>query len=145
MTLEELALTLPNGFHDTEIREILIDYQRRRIRMRLSVWIGDMEEVRAPKEAYRDADLVIEGLQFVGIEPPSEGSWFAEGHRQADVSVDLVRGPAEGRIPALRGVTSECFVSPFFVYDWNSHVYVAGESATLTWVGEMYDRAVDNP
>ena len=44
MTLNEVAETLPNGFHDAELRRIELDYDLRSCRIQVDVWVGDMDD-----------------------------------------------------------------------------------------------------
>ena len=69
MTFDDLAISLPNGFHDAELKSIMIDYTRREARLILDIWVADdvsMEE----REAYRPAEVTLSGLLFWVSEPP---------------------------------------------------------------------------
>ena len=59
MTLDELARTLPNGFHDAEVSTATLDYARGEARLILDVWIGDMEAPAKERETYRLAELTF--------------------------------------------------------------------------------------
>ena len=75
MTLDELAQTLPNGFHDSRLASIRIDYDRRELTLDIEVWIGDMNaEELASRETHRPAVLTLYGLEFCAIESPDPGS-----------------------------------------------------------------------
>jgi len=137
VTLDELGRTLPNGFHDSEIRSIRVDYSKRTVALELAVWVGDMDGKDAPREAYRDGEVSIDGLQFLAIEPPDPGYPFKERNR---LRVDLTKGASKSDIPAVGRIASGCFVASFFVDDWNSHIHVAARSASIEWKGEQYDR-----
>lgn len=41
MTFQEIAASLPNGFHDAELQRFDIDYVQRRMQFDLVVWIGE--------------------------------------------------------------------------------------------------------
>ena len=133
MTLEELEDSLPNGLHDAEIKDLLIDYPRGEVRMELRVWVGDIER----REAYRDGTLVLEGLQFVAIEPPDPRYAFAKDTR---LRIDVTHDKKHLRAPAIDKVPKDCFVSGLFVQEWNAYVYVAARHASLAWKGDVYDR-----
>ena len=135
MTLRELEQTLPDGFHDAEFRSVLIDYARHRVVIEGTFCVGDPDGKVAPTEARRDAELVIDGLQFVAIEPPDPQYKFAV---RDYLWVDLVEGPKVPKVPAASNLPPGCFVSAFFVSDWNAFLQVAGESASLAWKGEMF-------
>ena len=71
MTLNELAETLPNGFHDSRVVTIMVDYARRELRFGMRIWVGDLyspDEIE--REAYRTAVVTLSGLLFCVIEPP---------------------------------------------------------------------------
>lgn len=136
VTLEDLAIELPNGFHDSEFKTITIDYDKRRVVVELSVWLGDMHS-ETERERYRDAELAIEGLQFMSIEPPDPRYKLGENRR---LWVDLCAGPKKEKVGAVSAVSRECFVSGFFVADWNSFIYVAAREASLRWIGEAFNR-----
>ena len=42
MTLEELSATLPNGFHDSYVSTLTVDYVHRKAILDVQVWIGSM-------------------------------------------------------------------------------------------------------
>jgi hypothetical protein len=71
VTLEGLAYTLPNGFHDAQVTSVGIDYVKREARLLIDLWVGELrsdnEELR---EAYRKGELRLSGLLYWVIEPP---------------------------------------------------------------------------
>ena len=72
MTLDELAATLPNGFHDSEVNGLRIDYIRREVTIDLVVWVDDhLSDDPGDRESYRPGSLTLSGLHFCCIEPPS--------------------------------------------------------------------------
>ncbi len=70
MTLEELENSLPNGLHDAEVRKITLDYEHRQLTVDLAVWVGNMDEHRDLREAYKAAQVQISGLLFAVMEAP---------------------------------------------------------------------------
>ena len=71
MTLEELAASLPNGFHDAYIKGISIDYVSGTASFDLELWVGDdSAERKEEREVYRDARVTLSDLLFCVIEPP---------------------------------------------------------------------------
>ena len=137
MTLEQLAGTLPNGFHDTEISAIHVDYANRRVTIEAAVWIGDMDEREAPTEAYRNAEVVLDGLHFLSMEPPDPRESYAKDDL---LRVDLTDGPKPGRVPAADKMPAGCFAAGFFVMNRNAFVWVVAREASMRWRGELYDR-----
>ncbi|MDR3619665.1 MAG: hypothetical protein P4L85_09965 [Paludisphaera borealis] len=134
MTLDELDRTLPNGFHDAEVTSVRIDYVRREVEMVLDLWVGDLssgeEDVR---EAYRSATLTLSGLQYCCIEPPDSQYPYRESRPITvdAVTVESLRTPPETRLPAATPDVG--FTHCFFVYQWNSYIYVSAQAASLAW------------
>jgi len=64
VTLEELERTLPHGLHDAEVRRIEVDYQQRKVRLKVAVWVGDMDDPPERREAYRKGELRYRDLCF---------------------------------------------------------------------------------
>src|SRR2546422_11230596 len=72
-TLESIAAELPNGFHDSSLRRVVVDYVDRRATLALNVWVGDLKAATdAEREAYRSIDVTISGLLWCIIEPRLE-------------------------------------------------------------------------
>jgi len=74
MTLEELAHTLPNGFHDSALKGLSIDYGRRMLHLEVSLKVGDPNGARDQRDDVRDAEVDIAGVVFLVIDPPSSAS-----------------------------------------------------------------------
>lgn len=137
MTLEELENTLPNGLHDSEIKSIEIDYVQRSTTLKLSVFVGELNAPSEIREAYKEALLVITGLQYLIIEPPNENYPFAESKA---LWIDA-RDMSKNLNPSLLASLPEgSFVRSFFVNEWNSFVHLAGTNVELTWKGPIVHR-----
>ncbi len=79
MTLEEIADSLPNEFHDTHIKSISIDYLMRTAKFDLEIWVGDSAAINEEeREAYRNARLTLSGLLYCVIEPPDPRYDYSE-------------------------------------------------------------------
>ncbi len=70
MTLEGLENSLPNGLHDAEVGRIAVDYEQRKARLELAVWVGNMDDPPEQREAYKEGRIEISGLLFLVREPP---------------------------------------------------------------------------
>ena len=71
-TLESIAAELPNGFHDSSLRRVVVDYVDRRATLALNVWVGDLKAATdAEREAYRSIDVTISGLLAGWVSRPS--------------------------------------------------------------------------
>ena len=67
MTLDEVDQSLPNGFHDSSILGLRIDYVQRTAKIDMELCFSDPDE--APQEKYRPATLFISELLYFVIEP----------------------------------------------------------------------------
>src|SRR2546425_3075947 len=84
MTFEEVAGSLPNGFHDAELQRFEMDYVHRTLRLDLVVWIGDMDDSRR-RELHRPARLTLDEVAFLVIEPPDVNyPWLKAGSIRID-------------------------------------------------------------
>ena len=128
MTLEQLDASLPNGFHDARFRSLVIDYGRMSVAIAASILVGSPDEAPGLRSRMREAVVVIDGLEFVSIEPPKTTRDYKPGR---PLWVELLdRKSSQG----LRmKIPDDCFVGEFFVRDWNSTIQVVGRSAHLTW------------
>ena len=85
MTFEEVAASLPNGFHDAELQRFEMDYVHRTLRFDLAIWIGDMDDSRR-RELYRPARLTLDDVAFLVIEPPDINyPWLKAGPIRIDL------------------------------------------------------------
>ncbi len=125
MTLDDIALELPNGFHDALLRTLTIDYVSHRATLALRVWVGDAHAAtEAEREAYRPATLTVSGLAWCIVESPEpvtdgtgDGLWIDAG------PVSNLKDK-----PALPTVPDGAFAWWIFVRQWNAFMYIAGRS-----------------
>jgi hypothetical protein len=137
MTLEEIDASLPAGFHDAWIKSIAADYTKRRAMIELDIWIAegpDDDEVQ--RNAYRPAEVMIEGLQFLAMEPPVSRP---QAPTAMGLEVDFEAGPQKWTHASQRHLPKDCFASRFYVHAWCSFIYVAARTAALAWKGNAYD------
>jgi hypothetical protein len=112
MTFEEIAASLPNGFHDAELQRFEMDYVHRTLRFDLVVWIGDMDDSRR-RELYRPARLTLDNVAFLVIEPPDINyPWLKAGAITIDTGDGQptrvqARSRSHRRAPGRLGCTSE--------------------------------------
>lgn len=131
MTLEELARTLPNGFHDAELRRFQIDYMSRTLEMELDVWVGEMES-EDRREAYRPAHLTFSSVAYLVIEPPDTRYGRLA---PAPIRIDSGAGVPSGASVALPGHPPECFAGYLYMGQFNSFLHFAAETASFEWSG----------
>jgi hypothetical protein len=135
MTLDELAGSIPNGFHDAELHSFTIDYKKCEARLVLDIWVAD--DVKKPDEieAYRLAEVILSGLAFWVSEPPDDHySPSQAGPLRIDTgSMATLERKKALRLPAL---PKGAFANWIFVTDWNAFIYLAAEDAQLRWLGD---------
>lgn len=132
MTLEEVAASLPNGFHDAYIKGISTDYVTGTASFDLQLWVGDdSAEREEEREVYRAARLTLSDLLFCVIEPPDPRYPYYD---KKTLWVD--GGPWNSASPSPsiqlpRPLPENSFVYWFFVNNWNSFIYVSAMAARL--------------
>jgi hypothetical protein len=73
--MEEVAFMTPNGLHDAYLLGLSVDYKERILRFDLNWWTGDLSsDIEEVRESWRLGTLVIEGLLYLVMESPTEGS-----------------------------------------------------------------------
>jgi hypothetical protein len=68
MTLRDVADTLPNGFHDSKIESLSVDYKTGTLSLSMRVLIGTPG--MPDQEDYGPAQLRVNLLLFCSIQPP---------------------------------------------------------------------------
>ena len=125
MTLLELADTLPNGLHDSEVRELVISYHDRTIRLTLSIWVGDMK-CTASRETYREAVITIHDFVYCVIDSPDVRYPYGANR---ELTID-----ATGPDPSvLLDGNGEAF--RLWVKEWNGFIHIRAGEASLDWTG----------
>jgi hypothetical protein len=143
LTLEELDHNLPNGFHDAEIFSFELDYAAGTARFRMNLLVGCPDDPEPEGQAYQEATLVVNGLCFCSIDPPSSTYPFLPHGEPICVSGDAAKSDHLSSLPDLAAkLPSGTWCYRFFVDDWNAFIHIAGRDAELTWVGEKPKRAV---
>lgn len=132
MTLEELENTLPNGFHDAEIKRIAVDYELRKATLEVAVWVGEMDDPPEQREAYKNGHVVISGLFFLVMEPPDAKRPFNGSHLRID-GCDM-RKNLESEL--LKTLPADAFFRSFWVNEWNAFIHIAARDAQISWVSE---------
>jgi hypothetical protein len=141
MTLAELEKTLPSGFHDSALKSLSIDYERRTIRLELSLCVGDPHGPREQRDDVRDALIDISGVVFFGIDPPSPSAGF-DFNLPGEISIVSSRetrsipGPTRTvDAKLLDRIPADAFAHSLFVINWNSYMHIAARGCTIKWLG----------
>jgi hypothetical protein len=128
MTLDEISASLPNGFHDAKLAGYSVNFTDRTVQMDLTIWTGN----RNAMETYRRASLELEGLYYWIIEPPDLRYNYAVAE---ELTIDI--GPVFDleMVPTIQPppVPTGTFANWLFVGEWNAFIYLAAQSAKLTW------------
>ena len=126
MTIEEIDQSLPNGFHDSSITGVRLNYVQRTAEIDMELWFSGPED--ADTEKYRPATLSISELIYFVIEPP--------GHpNTSHAKPSLVDGgsselqQAACRLP--KPLPAGAFAYWFFVNNWNAFIHVAALNAEI--------------
>jgi len=133
MTLNEVARTLPNGFHDCVVHKINLDYSKHEIKFSVAVWVGDPGATDHPtRETYRMGQLTLTPVAFFVIEPPDPTYPYCEKD-QIVIDTDEVKSLRKPPSVQLPPVPDGMFLNWIYVRQWNSFIYVAAQKAELVW------------
>ncbi len=144
MKLIEIDNSLPNGFHDSYIHSIQLDYEKRKAIFKINIWIGDLSsDIEDIREVYRAGELVISDMIFFVIDPPDSSYKYFDG---TPLWVD--GGPMESiekspLVPLPKDLPIGSFTYLFYVRNWNASFYIAGMEAELIW--DNKDTQQSNP
>lgn len=132
MTFRDLERSLPNGFHDAELKSVSIDYVERQLTMQMAILVGTPEAEDA--EEYRNATLTVTGLYFCVIAPPDAKYPFITKRKSIGVSGDEGWPDTLTDLAATLAQTNPNFTyQRFFSDDWNSFICIAGDNVVLSW------------
>jgi len=142
MTLEQLANTLPNGLHDSALKGLSIDYERRTLRLDVSIKVGDSEGPREKRDDIRDAQIQMSGVVFFVIDPPSSAAeydfkspgelWVTDSYETR--SIPQFTKTIDQKL--LDAIPADAFVQSFFITQWNSYLHVAAGDCSMKWAGD---------
>ncbi|HEV2801314.1 MAG TPA: hypothetical protein VGW12_12495 [Pyrinomonadaceae bacterium] len=134
MTIDEISDTLPNGFHDSDILRINIDYVRGEATFLIDVDLTSPEvKVEVPS---RHGELKLTNLLYCVIEPPgysfTKEYVFAEDRIWiAADSSDFSELKEKPKLP--EPIPDGGFRHWFYDSNHNSFIYVAAMNAGFEW------------
>jgi hypothetical protein len=144
LTLDELDKTLPNGFHDAEIFSFELDYVAATAKFRMNLLVGGPDDPEPEREAYQEATLIVDGLCFFSVDPPSPTYAFLPNGKPFSVSGGDPAKP--DHLPSLPGLIAKLphgtWWYRFFVRDWNAFIHIAAREAVVVWAGEKPKHAL---
>ena len=136
MTFDEVAASLPNGFHDAELQRFEMDYVHRTLRFDLVVWIGNMDD-SLRREIYRPARLTLEDVAFLVIEPPDTNyPWLRAG----PIKIDTGEGQARQSSSTLPVAPAGARTTWMYLEELNRFLLFSAGNASLEWTGPEIDR-----
>src|SRR5262245_44331541 len=126
MNLEQLEKSLPNGFHDAQIEEIIVDYVSRKAVVKMQLLVGNPDAApEKEREAYKPAELRLSDVLYFVVDPPDPKYKYAEKN---GLWIDAGRADEESAptspIP-LDQLPTGASAYWFFVNDWNSFIHIA--------------------
>jgi len=142
MRIEEIIKSLPNGFHDAELKSINLDYLEKKAVLFLDIWTGDLtSHDTGLRETYKAGILEIEKFLFFSIEAPDQRYEFpANGSVTIDLwPLDLLKDKLKGELfqsitKIIETLPKEIFSAWIYVSNWNAFIYFAASNAAFRWV-----------
>jgi hypothetical protein len=136
MTFEEVAASLPNGFHDSELQRFEMDYVHRTLRFDLVIWIGDIDDSQR-RELYRPARLTLDDVAFLVIEPPDINyPWLKAG----PIRIDTGGGQPHQSSSTLPVAPVGTRTTWMYLGELNGFLLLSGGNASLEWTGPEENR-----
>lgn len=131
MTLRELEMTLPNGFYDGELGEIVVDFLSLSARLKLRVFVSLPATEKETGVLYREVTVHLENLLAIHL---CNGERMTAFEKLEDrwMQIQGFNPKAEeiAEIPAVNGISLECIYG-FFFLGWINCMYLAAETAVL--------------
>jgi hypothetical protein len=132
MTFEEVVKSLPNGFHDARARKIIVDYESRSITMEMELLVGMPGTPN--RESYQPGTLTVAPFGFFILEPPDPSYDFVPDGKPLHIMGDSTRTAQSPTFDSLMATLPKKVDSyRFFIEEWNSFLYIAGESVAFSW------------
>lgn len=131
MTIEQIEESLPNGLHDAEICNCLMDYERTCLTLGVIVLIGSPNELFPDCERRRHGTLTFHGVIYYSAGLPRFDSSF---RHPGPLGFSYERTSAAEINPELwKTLPTQCQCYTLFVRDWLSNMYIAAEDVNFAW------------
>ena len=132
MTFEELDQKLPNGFHDSKIRKVSVDFVGRSVVIGMDLLVG-LPDTPNP-DGYRAGRLKLAVPYLFFIEPPDPTYRFVPNGSPLNVDGDSVKAGQSAALDRLLPVLPQnASVYRFFLEEWNSFLYLAAGDVAFSW------------
>lgn len=126
MNIQELADSLPNGFHDALLHSHEVDYDARTATFTMDLWVGDIDSEKH-REAYRLGQLIIKELDYLFIDPP-DANYDQTSPHQIDLCDALPDYPQCGSDGSFR--------ARFYSASTNAFIHFSGSAASFEYIDE---------
>ena len=133
MTFQDIADSLPNGFHDAELKRFEMDYLQRRLRFDFDIWIGD----KVHSEMYRAATVTLDDVAYLVIEPPEASD---PGLDTAAICIDTGPGHLRQSGSILPQAPTGTSATWMILHDLNRFLLFGAGSASIEWTGPEENR-----
>ena len=129
MTIDEISKTLPNGFHDSDLIAIQVDFEHATATMDFAVDVSDWDI--ESKVVPRRGRLTLTGLLYFVLEPPyGDQAYEQQTQSISDGSSDFTELANPPKLPKL---PEGSFAEWFYSASDNNFLYVAASDAQFDW------------
>jgi hypothetical protein len=133
MNIDEVSQTLPNGFHDSELIRIEVDYEHCKAKLTFDL---DLSDIETDEGGVRRGCLTLVGLVYLSIEPPAINGQI----RLEETSIQSIVGGSSDfselkhhpQLPEY--LVNGAFRHWFYSSSDNNFVYVCYKSASFVWI-----------
>lgn len=122
MTIFEIEKLLPNGFHDSSLHSVEINYEDKKAIFIITPLTTENDEDLACED--NKIKLILTGVKYLTIEPPDPNYPFLENK---PLWIDLSDNDKDFILSKF--IDKNDFTGRFFVNDWNSFIHIAAENA----------------
>ena len=136
MNFHELEDSLPNGFHDAELKSVTMNYVNRTLCLDMYVFIGELDSPEM-REVYRPARITLENVAYFVIESPDESRPW---NRPGAIRIDTGLGTPSQSQNLVPGAPAKTIASWIYLNELNRFILFAAESAILEWTGQEENR-----
>ncbi len=131
MSLKSIIDSLPNGFHDSYLNEMKLDFSNKSLILSLDVWMDDgVNSENRFDENYRKGILILKGLKYIRFDNQCFSSfnfgelnsaWVEVGYDYSNISKpnDIIATDNSGWI---------------FFNDLSAFVHVHCSDSSFTWI-----------
>jgi len=140
MFLQDIENELPNGFHDSVLLGIQIDFLQKKALLRMNIWVGDsISEDESRREEYLLVDIQLKEVSYFIIEPPKRISNEPEKELLVDGGSSYEKLNTSCPYHCLESTGQDGGAYWFYVHQWNSFIHLAARDAKILDLSESLD------